>query len=350
MIPSGAGGFRIPGEWEPQEEVWTAWPSHEAYWEGMLEAAREELSAFLRVLAKDAVAKEALRVVVWLEGEAAAARDRVGSGRLEWMEGALGDIWLRDTGPIVGVEQNGRQSFRAFRHNGWGGKFMMAGDESLGSRMMARAGLSGRFLPVVGEGGALEFNGDGLVLTTRSCLLNPNRNGPGWTEAYWETLLREHFGVEQVIWLDEGLRWDHTDGHIDNVARFVGPWTVVCQHAENAWDPQRERLEAVERQLRAWRSASGSRLEVVSVPSAGKVVDQAGNGMPASHVNFLITNHCVVVPCYGAESEDRVVATLADLFPDREVVSLPAWGLLHGGGAFHCCTQQKPAVPEGNRR
>lgn len=341
-----APDFRIPGEWEPQETLWTAWPSHAVYWEGAIAEARREMALFLRHLCEPAsgVAAKPPRVDVWLEGDPGPVAEAVGSDRLSLQRASIGDIWLRDTGPLVGCSGAGERAFRVFRHNGWGGKFLMPGDESLAARLVAHEQLSGQFLPEVAEGGALEFNGAGLVLTTRSCLLHSNRNGPGATEAAWEARLRKSFGIEQVIWLDEGLQWDHTDGHIDNVARFVAPWTVVCQHPAGPMDPQKDRLKQVEASLQAWRSAGGRALEVITVPSPGRVEDAAGNPLPASHVNFLITNHRVLVPVYATPSEAEALETLRAIFPGREVTGLPANHILIGGGAFHCCSQQCPAL------
>jgi agmatine deiminase len=191
------------------------------------------------------------------------------------------------------------------------------------------------------EGGAIEMDGEGTLLTTRQCLLNPNRN-PHWTEAGAERELKRALGVEKVLWLDEGLANDHTDGHIDNLARFVAPGRVVCQAPFGRDDPNAEVLEEIALALAAMTDAQGRKLDVVRIPGPGVVVDEDGDAVAASHVNFLIGNTTVVMPSYSASSEVAAEA-LRLLFSGRKVVGLPSRAILTGGGSFHCITQQEPA-------
>jgi agmatine deiminase len=186
----------------------------------------------------------------------------------------------------------------------------------------------------------VEVDGAGTLLTTRQCLLHPARN-PGLDTAALEARLRWALGAEHVIWLGDGLQNDHTDGHIDTLARFVAPGVVACMEPSTG-DPNREALDTILRDLQQARGARGERLEVVTVPSPGAVEDAAGNLMPASYMNFYIANTVVVVPTYDVDSDDRAVRAIETMFPTRRVIGLPGKAVVVGGGAFHCCTQQQP--------
>ena len=339
---------RQPAEWEPHAAVWTAWPSHARYWEGHIEAARRDVACFLRELATPArgmAAPETLHL--WVDGEGAmtSARKALGAVPVQWHEEPLGDVWFRDIAPVFVRAGTDALAYRCFRYNGWGGKYVMENDDTVAARIAVMTGLPGEAVDTVFEGGALDVDGTGLGLTTRQCLLNPNRN-PGLKQADIENLLREHLGVEYLVWLGNGLINDHTDGHVDNVARFVAPGTVLCQHPAGTDDPNRDVLQEIAATLRAARLPGGRRLEVIEIPSPGKVTDAAGRLLPASHMNFYIANHKVLVPVYGTAHEAQALEGIQAVFPGREVVGLPSKGLLMGGGSFHCITQQQP-LPAG---
>ena len=202
--------------------------------------------------------------------------------------------------------------------------------------MAAVAGVDVRVFDFVLEGGALEHNGAGTILTTRQCLLNPNRN-PGWTQTIAEAHLQEAFHCRRVLWLDGGLANDHTDGHIDNLARFVAEDAVVCPLPSGTDDPNAALYATVAAALREMG------LSVHGIPSPGRVCDEEGVVMPASHMNFIVGNQTVVVPTYDNKYGDAAVNALRSLFPDRKVVGVASRHLLTGGGSFHCITQQEPA-------
>jgi agmatine deiminase len=198
-------------------------------------------------------------------------------------------------------------------------------------------------MPFVLEGGAVEVDGEGSVLTTRQCLLHPNRN-PGMSRDEIERAVSNALGAELVLWLGDGLINDHTDGHVDTVARFVRPGVVVVMEPRAADDPNRDGLRALLREVGAFVDARGRHLEVVTVPSPGRVIDPEGRVLPASYVNFYIANAAVVVPTYGTPFDDEAVAQIGSLFPGRRAVGVDARAVLSGGGAFHCITQQQPSV------
>jgi agmatine deiminase len=253
----------------------------------------------------------------------------------------FGDIWLRDTGPVFVWNERGEVAAARFRFNGWGGKYVLPGDDAVAARIAALADVPLREHPFVLEGGSVESDGEGTVLTTRQCLLNPNRNR-GMEARELERALGEALGARKVLWLGQGLRNDHTDGHVDTVARFVRPGVVVCMEPSGPDDPNRSALDAIVRDLEAMVDARGRRLQVVRLSSAGQVLDAEGQLMPASYLNFYIGNRAVVVPTYGTPWDEPAVERIAELFPNRRTVGVAALALLSGGGAFHCITQQQP--------
>ncbi|MGA9574384.1 MAG: agmatine deiminase family protein, partial [Lysobacterales bacterium] len=211
----------IPAEWARHEAIWTAWPSHADLWRNDLEGARAEVAAMVKVLSAGDVVKVLAR-----GDEAVATATRALAGQAEIVPAEFGDIWLRDTGPIFAAYSNTLVALR-FANNGWGGKYTLAGDDMVGDIVAQAAGAAIRRFDFILEGGALEHNGAGAILTTRQCVLNANRNR-GWSQAKAEGFLADAFHSARVLWLDKGMQNDHTDGHVDNLARFVARDTVVC--------------------------------------------------------------------------------------------------------------------------
>jgi len=338
-IAETAQAASVPAEWAPQKAIWTAWPADPDEWNGDLASPRRDVAGLVRALSQSNL----VRVLVASPEAEASAQAELGTA-VDIIPARYGDIWLRDTGPIFARTEHGPIALR-FRTNGWGGKFDLPGDATVGGDIAVLAGTPVLTFDFVLEGGAVEHDGDGTILTTRQTLLNENRNA--WTEGEAEAALREAFGARKIIWLDHGLLNDHTDGHIDAIARFVGPGRVVCQSPAGADDPNAATLEDIARALEAATDAQGRKLEVIRIPSPGLVVNDLGEPVPASHVNFVIANGVVVVPVYGTPSADRAVEALQAVFPDRKVVGLPSRALLGsgiaGGGSFHCITREEPA-------
>ena len=330
----------VPAEWAPHGAIWLGFPSHGELWLENLDAAQDEVAALARALAGPG--RERVRLLVATDAGMEAACARLsGVAGVELVRGEFGDIWLRDTGPIFTLSDEERVAM-AFRFNGWGGKYELEGDHEVAEAIAAAAGVRRLDHAFVLEGGAVDHDGFGTVLTTRQCLLNPNRNR-GWTEAAAAAALGEGLGARRLIWLGDGLAYDHTDGHVDNLARFVAPGVVACPVAVGRDDPNASVYAAAAADLAAARDARGATLQLARIPSPGRITDGEGSVVPASHMNFVIANGCVVMPVYEDRWSPLALDALAALFPEREVIGLSSRALLSGGGSFHCITQQEPA-------
>lgn len=314
-----------PAEWAPQRALFTAFPSHADLWEEDLAPAQAEVAAMVRQLAETVPVK----LLADGAGAVAAAKAAVG-GAAEVFDIAFGDIWLRDTGPIF----TSAETAARFRFNGWGGKYDLPGDDTVGAHVAGLMSAAVDQVDAILEGGAIEYDGEGLILTTEQCVLNPNRN-PGWTKAEAERVLKAALGARRVVWLGEGLLNDHTDGHVDNLARFVAPGTVAIPEAWTADDPNAAVFTDAAERLRA------SGLAVVGIPSVG-AYEMEGELVPASHMNWIVANGQVVVPLYGGPSDAKALTAVRKCFPRHVVTGLPANHILTGGGSFHCITQQVP--------
>jgi agmatine deiminase len=320
----------MPPEWAPQDWLWIGFPHLADEWPGYLGRAQEQIAALansvaqsgqeVRLLVRDAANEERARALV--------------SERVAIERRSYGDIWLRDTGPLVVRAGSGLEA-RRFGFNGWGGKYEMPGDQTVGAEIARAAGLSIRSSPMILEGGAVDGDGTGLAATTEQCLLNPNRN-PHMARGAIEAELEHMLGFNRVLWLGDGLVNDHTDGHVDNLARFAAPNRLIVPQPTGPDDPNAGIYADAARRAEAFG------VETIRIPSPG-LITRGGAIEPASYVNFAITTHLVAVPTFGSRHDTDGVAAIADLFPDRETIGLPGDAVLAGGGGFHCASQQMPA-------
>jgi agmatine deiminase len=323
--------LRQAAEWAEHDWVWIGFPSHADLWVEDLEPAREQVAAFARAIWAEG-AGERVRLVA-ADSVSAKAAEAFAGPDIDVIVEPFGDIWLRDTGPII-VGRGERRAAHAFRFNGWGGKYELEGDDTVGPRLAETADMDAARHDWVFEGGALDVDGTGLAVTTEQCLLNPNRN-PGLTREEAEARLREDLGIEKMLWLGEGLLNDHTDGHVDNLARFVGEGRIALPTPAGDDDPN------IAAYLDAWARARDFGLDVAPLPSPGRLV-RDGELIPASYMNFYIGNAAVVVPLYGAPNDEAAVEAVGALFPGRRAVGIRADHVLTGGGSFHCISQQVP--------
>jgi len=324
--------FRMPAEWAPHEGVWIGFPSDPDAWGEPLAAAQKQIAAFANAV-HDGGSGERVHLIAKGATATGVARALVDDGVVV-EDRLIGDVWLRDTGCIIVGSGAGRIA-RDFGFNGWGDRFRYEGDQTIGAELARAAGLTISTCDWILEGGSIDVDGAGLAVTTADCLLNPNRN-PGLDKKAIEERLARDLGIERLLWLGDGLANDHTDGHIDNLARFVGSNHLVIPEARDGDDPNAE----VFADARARAEAFGCR--VTPLPSVGRF-EQDGEAVPASYMNFYIGNTAVVVPIYGSRHDEDALAALEPLFPGRKIVGVRADAVLTGGGSFHCSSQQLPA-------
>lgn len=328
----------MPAEWRPHAATWTAWPFDPRAWIGYLEGVRDEFAEFVRVLAH----YEPVELLVHDAEVEADARARLVGADVRYHRVSLNDVWFRDSGPIFVTRGDSKVSFVNWEFNAWGQKFEWHLDNLAPEAVAEILGVDHFEAPLVMEGGSLDTDGAGTFLTTRQCLLSPQRN-PHLGEPDLVESLQRYLAARKVLWLEQGLEGDHTDGHVDTIARFVGEGRVVCCVAEPGdanHEPMRDNMKA----LRSATDAAGRPLEVVELPlPQERRVSVEGERQPMTYANFYVCNGAVLVPQYGDANDGSALAIVRDLFPGREAVGLLAREIIHGGGAFHCLTQQQPS-------
>ena len=328
----------FPAEWSPHKATWTAWPDLPDAWLENQEPARKEWLALCRAICMTgAQAQEELRIFVKSKEEQKRVEDELGNLPVKFYTFDYGDVWLRDTGCIFSKTKNHLEG-HVFRFNGWGEKYILARDVDLSREMALKARVEKIEHQFVFEGGAVDHNGKGLWITTEQCLLNENRN-PGMTKVQYERAFHK-LGAEKICWITEGLLNDHTDGHVDNILRFVNEETLLCMEPCGSSDPQAEILNKIKNEAQAW--ASENNLKLLTLKSPGEVVSSEGDLMPASYMNFYIANNSVILPLYGTKQDEQAVEDLQKIFKTKKVIGLASNHLLTGGGSFHCMTQQEP--------
>ena len=330
-------GFAMPPEWALHAATWLGWPADDELWFGHLDAVRGEFAQLVRTIARF----EPVHLLVRDAESEQDARARLAGTAVTFQRQPLDDVWLRDSGPIF-VTRGQEVSLINWRFNAWGGKFKFGHDNQVPEYLARALGAAHWDRPEVLEGGAIEVNGAGVGLSTRSCLLTPSRN-PELSEADYAALLHETLGIEKLLWLGGGLENDHTDGHIDTITRFVGERSIVTSLEE---DEQDANFTVMRRNLAALREMTdlqGQPFEIVALPLPAVRLEGAEGRLPPTYANFYIGNGFVVVPQYGDPNDTRALEILRPLFAGREVIGLSSRAIIEGGGSFHCVTQQQPA-------
>jgi agmatine deiminase len=346
----------MPAEWEPHAATWLAWPHQASDWPGKLGPIPWVYAEIIRhlhrrehvhVLVNDAIKENAARRVLTKAG--------VDLDRVTFHRWRTDRVWTRDSGPTFLTNADGGKGLLDWRFNAWAKYDNWRHDDQLPTRVAKLTGLpvwrpTCHGQRVVLEGGSIEVNGAGLLLTTDECLLSDVQcRNPGMSRADYERVFADYLGIKKVLWLNRGIAGDDTHGHIDDLARFVARRRVVTvvepDPAEDNYEPLQENLE----RLRGMTDVDGSKLEVIPLPMPRPVVF-AGQRLPASYANFYIANGLVLVPTFNDVNDRKALGILADLFPDREVVGIHAVDLVYGLGTLHCMTQQEPAGNEASRR
>jgi agmatine deiminase len=330
----------MPAEWERQEAIWLTWPHNELTWpEGMLPEVERSYVEIIRALH----AAQKIRLLVRdseVEARVRLALDRedIALTQVDFIPIAAEDSWIRDYGPTFVINRERHQlAMVKWKFNAWGNKYDdLIADDRIPFELNKRLGLQTFEPGIVLEGGSIEVNGAGTVLTTEQCLLNKNRN-PSLSREQIEQFLSEYLNISKVLWLREGIVGDDTDGHIDDIARFVSGDTVVAAFEDDPADENYKILEENYDRLRAFG------LNVVKLPMPGYVGDRHAR-LPASYANFYIGNAAVVVPVFDHANDRRALDIIQPCFPDRRVVGVRATAMVHGLGTIHCCSQQEPTI------
>ncbi|MBB2149511.1 agmatine deiminase family protein [Pedobacter gandavensis] len=338
-------GFSFPAEWAKHEATWLSWPHKEASWPGKLETIYRPYCEFIKIVATG----EKVRININDEETKAfaiAELEKVGAdlSQVEFFMNPTNDAWCRDHGPAFLLNEAKDQKVVVdWGYNAWGGKYPPFDLDDVIPTKIAKHFDLPLYLPeIVMEGGSVEFNGAGTILTTTACLLNENRN-PHLTKEQIEQYLMEFYGAEQILWLGDGIVGDDTDGHIDDITRFVNEDTVLTVVESNPLDENyillQENLEA----LKEMRLLDGRPLNIVKLPMPSPVIHE-DTRLPASYANFYIANAAVIVPTFRDVNDEKALKIIQEVFPDRKVVGIDSTDIIWGLGSFHCLSQQEPAI------
>jgi agmatine deiminase len=358
-IPA-ADGYRMPGEFEAHSGCWIAWPERPDDWRLGAKPAQQAYA----VVAEAINASEPVTMAV-SDAQFEHCRS-VLSPSIRVVEISTDDAWIRDMGPTFLVDDAGGRRGVDWHFNAWGGLrgglyFPWDRDDRAAEKVLEIEGVERYHAPIVLEGGSIHVDGQGTVIATEECLLNPNRN-PELTREQIEQVIFDHLGAEKMIWLGGGVYNDETDGHVDNLACFARPGVVLLTYTDDEADPQHAISRDAEQRLQAATDARGRQIEVVRLPSpgpititedeakgvdavAGSLPRRAGDRLAASYVNFYLATKRIVFPLLDERYDEQAAKALRDCFPDREIVGVPAREILLGGGNIHCITQQVPALP-----
>ena len=334
--------FRFPADWEPQEAVWFAWPVRDDLWPGVLPRVRQQLAGLYQLAARFqdvcVLCPESARADLLHHMEPSGPPDN-----LRVLDYLTDDVWCRDFGPLfVFDRESASLSLTDWSFNAWGGKFPSYQRDAAAPAFIADGlGLPRIACEAVLEGGAIESNGGGTLLTTEAVLLHPNRNGP-LNKAGMEAILADGLGIEQVLWLKDGLAGDDTDGHIDNIARFFREDGILLATAAGSTDPNAPALEENRLRLSGAALPDGRPFELVPLPLPDPVLLD-GQPLAASYLNYLVLNGAVLVPSFGQpENDARALEILRGCYPGREIVGFDCREILREGGALHCLSQHQP--------
>lgn len=341
-----AQGYYFPAEFAPHVATWLSWPHKEASWPGKIHTIYPYYAQFVKVLTESELVR--INVVDAAMQDFATAhllKAGVPMDKVEFFLHPTNDAWCRDHGPAFLINPNAanKKVVVDWNYNAWGDKYPPYDlDDVIPTRIAEHYGLPVYYPGIIMEGGSVEFNGAGTLLTSTACLLNPNRN-PHLNQEQIEGYLRNYYGVEQILWIDEGIVGDDTDGHIDDTVRFVNADTVLTVVEPNKQDENHAILQHNLKQLQQMRLLNGKQLNIVELPMPDAVVYE-DQRLPASYANFYISNQHVIVPTFRCDKDDQALSIIQQCFPERTVVGIDSTEIIWGLGSFHCLSQQEPAV------
>lgn len=343
--PAEAGYF-FPAEFAPHDATWLSWPHKEASWPGKINTIFPYYAQFVKALADSErvcinVVNDQMRNFALQHLEKA----QVNLDRVEFYLHPTNDAWCRDHGPAFLINPAARQKkvIVDWDYNAWGGKYPPYDlDDIIPTRIAEHYNIPVYYPGIIMEGGSVEFNGEGTVMTSKACLLNPNRN-PSLNQAQIEQYLMDYYGVKQVLWVDEGIIGDDTDGHIDDTVRFINEDTVLTVIEEDASQENYPILKRNLEQLQEMRLLNGKPLNILELPMPD-TVEYDGQPLPASYANFYIANQSVIVPTFRGSKDERALQIIQECFPTRKVIGIDSTEIIWGLGSFHCLSQQEPSV------
>ncbi len=339
-------GYYFPAEFAKHTATWLSWPHKEASWPQKIHTIFPYYSQFVKELTKSEkvcinVNNDALKAFAVMHLQHA----DVDLSKVEFFMHPTNDAWCRDHGPAFLINPNAAQKkvIVDWNYNAWGGKYPPYDlDDIIPTRIAEHYNIPVYYPGIVMEGGSVEFNGNGTVLTSTACLLNKNRN-PHLNQSQIEAYLRNYYGIEQVLWVDEGIVGDDTDGHIDDTVRFVNEDTILTVIEENKSDENYPLLQHNLKQLQQMRLVNGKQLNIVELPMPDELIHN-DQRLPCSYANFYIANQAVIVPTFRCDKDDKALQIIQSCFPDRKVVGIDSVEIIWGLGSFHCLSQQEPAV------
>lgn len=332
----------MPAEWTPHQAIWMGWPFDNENWGGYLEDARADFTHLIRTIADFELVHVTVNDQESLDdAKKRLARTTNGLHNICFRRADIDDIWFRDSGPIFIRNEQHQLAITDWKFNAWGNRFQWQKDIHV-PRGIAQELKMKRFeVPIVMEGGSLDVNNQGVLLTTKQCLLNKNRN-PTLSQSEIEAYLKDYLGVKQIIWLENGLEGDKTDGHVDTITRFAADDTIITSVCEDKNDsnyvPMQENLEI----LKKARQEDGHPYTLVELPLPTQKLYVGDERLPMTYANFYIGNGFVVMPTYNEANDQRALNILQNTFPEHKVIALTSLGIMAGGGSFHCVTQQQP--------
>lgn len=346
LITPASAGYHFPAEFEQHEATWLSWPHKEASWPGKIDSIYPNYSLFIKYLAMSEkvrinVANSAMKIFA----ESHLLKAGVNMQQIEFFMHPTNDAWCRDHGPayLINKDADIKKVIVDWKYNAWGNKYPPFDLDDIIPTLIGKHFNIPVYHPgIIMEGGSVEFNGAGTLLTSTCCLLNENRN-PQLNQQQIEQYLFDYYGVQQVLWVADGIIGDDTDGHIDDTVRFVNEDTVITIIEENKADENYNLLQKNLKQLKSMRLLNGKQLNIVELPMPDAVIHE-DQRLPASYANFYISNQHVIVPTFRSAKDDKALQIIASCFPSRAVVGIDSTDIIWGLGSFHCLSQQEPLV------